>query len=162
MTRRLPLTLCVVLALVLPAACSREATESTPAPASTPHAPDPTGEWTVVAHRIPGVSAMTDADAAAWHGRVITITEDRAVSNQDTCAAIAFGHQTRPAGRFLGESYHIAPFTLGIEDSLVDVTWVSCGGTNWAAPGGVLIWTGADRVFTPWDGVFFEMRRGGE
>ena len=41
----------------------------------------------------------------------------------------------------------------------VSVTWVSCNGTFRTAPGGVLIWTGADRIVTPWDGVFFELVR---
>lgn len=141
------------------AGCSSEKKEA-PEPAGPRAAPDPAGRWTIVAHRIPGVSAMSDADAAAWHGRVIDITRKRAISNGDTCGAIAFGHETRPTARFLGEGYHIAPFALGIEDTTVGVTWISCGGTNWAAPGGVLIWAHADSVFAPWDGVFFQMVRG--
>jgi len=144
-----------VAVFVLLVACTSKENEASHAPTT----PDPAGRWTIVAHRIPGVSAMSDSMAALWHGRVIDIDHSRAVSGDDTCTGIAFGYEVRPAGRFLGEGYHVAPFTLGLPDSTVGVTWVSCNGENWMAPGGVLIWAEPDRVFTPWDGVFFEMER---
>jgi hypothetical protein len=150
--------LLVVLALAL--ACSGSEKESAPEPEQFSMTPNPVGVWTIVAHRIPGVSAMTDSTAAAWHGLVLTYEENRAAAGSDTCRAASYGFETRPADRFLGESYHIAPFTLGIEAKTLDVMWVGCGGSPWNSPGGVLIWIDRNRAFTPWDGVFFELRRG--
>lgn len=151
----------VIPLMLLVPACSNKKGE--PEPIAEEHAtesPDPTGAWTVVAHRIPGVSAKTEEEATAWHGRVITYAEGHVSSNGDTCQEATYGFETRPAGRFLGEAYHIAPFTLGIEKETIDVMWVGCGGDPWTAPGGVLIWVDDDRAFTPWDGVFFELTRG--
>ena len=147
-----------VLSLAL--ACSGQKEEPAPEPEQVSTAPSPVGEWTIVAHRIPGVSAMTDSTASAWHGLVLTYAEDRAAVGSDTCRAASYGFETRPADRFLGESYHIAPFTLGIEAKTLDVMWVGCGGNPWNSPGGVLIWVDRNRAFTPWDGVFFELMRG--
>lgn len=149
----------VVCAAVLALLACADPKQDAPASSSSIPTPDPAGRWVIVSHRIPGLSAMGDAAASAWHGRVVEITHERAISQRDTCEGIAFGHETRPAARFLGEGYHIAPFTLGIEDSLVTATWISCRGSNWTAPGGVLIWTHPDSVYAPWDGVFFRMAR---
>lgn len=145
----------VVSLLVLLAACASKKNETS----ATPATPDPAGRWTIVAHRIPGLAAMSDSMATLWHGRVIDIDHSRAISGDDTCLGIAFGYEVRPTGRFLGEGYHVAPFTLNLPDSTIGVTWVSCNGENWMGPGGVLIWAERDRVLTPWDGVFFEMTR---
>ena len=157
----------LVTVVALSLACSGKDKQEEAAPATeqmTEHvteSPDPIGAWTIVAHRIPGVSAKTEEEATAWHGRVITYADGHAASHDDTCRAATYGFETRPADRFLGESYHIAPHTLGIEKKTIDVMWVGCGGNPWAAPGGVLIWVDNDRAYTPWDGVFFEMTRGG-
>lgn len=153
----------IVPMTVLSLACSKkDERKDEPAPVveRANESPDPLGAWTIVAHRIPGVSAKTEEEAIAWHGRVIMYAEGHAASHDDTCRAASYGFETRPADRFLGESYHIAPHTLGIEKSTIDVMWVGCGGNPWTAPGGVLIWVDNDRVFTPWDGVFFELTRG--
>ncbi|HEX5133400.1 MAG TPA: hypothetical protein VFX92_13065 [Candidatus Krumholzibacteria bacterium] len=142
------------------AACSGKKSEPAPAPAATPRAePDPLGRWTIVAHRIPGVSAMSDDEAATWHGRVFDLTANLAVFGGDTCEAPSYGYGTKSAARFLGEDYHVAPFTLDIADSTIGITWVSCNDEFRRDPGGVLIWAGPNRLFTPWDGVFFELTR---
>ncbi|HEU4364815.1 MAG TPA: hypothetical protein VFT13_05050 [Candidatus Krumholzibacteria bacterium] len=156
----------LVTVMALSLACSGKDKKEEAAPASgqvaehVTESPDPIGAWTIVAHRIPGVSARTEVEATAWHGRVIMYAEGHAASHDDTCRAATYGFETRPADRFLGESYHIAPHTLGIDKKTIDVMWVGCDGNPWAAPGGVLIWVDNDRVFTPWDGVFFELTRG--
>ena len=46
-------------------------------PASSDKRPD---NWVVFGHRAPGVSAMSDAEAAAWHGRTIHFGTREAVS----------------------------------------------------------------------------------
>jgi hypothetical protein len=149
--------LAVALAVLTAAGCSNQKRESAAAEAAPAH--DPHGRWTVVAHHIPGVSAMSDEEAMAWHGRVFELGENQAIFTGDTCQAVTYGSGTRRADRFLGEDYHVAPFTLGIEDSTIYLTWVSCDGEFRRAPGGVLIWKGQDWLLTPWNGVFFELHR---
>jgi hypothetical protein len=147
----------VVVALCALAGCSGEPKQDA-APADA-LIPDPHGRWMVTAHHIPGVGAMSDEAATAWYGRTFDIETGRAIFDGDTCRAASYGNGQRNAARFLGEYYHIAPFTLGIQDTAITLTWVSCDGAFWEHAGATLIWVGPDRTLTPWDGVFFELTR---
>jgi uncharacterized membrane protein len=123
--------------------------------------PDPIGEWVVAAHRIPGIAAMTEAEAAKRHGHAVRFGREEAVSAADACRGVDYRHRTAPAGAFLAE-YRITPADLGLQggaSASLEVTEVFCGAEKWAAMGGTLIWIAEDRAYTPWDGVFFELRR---
>ncbi len=104
---------------------------------------------------------MDDAQAATWHGRVVRFGAAEATSGADTCRSPAYGYRTVPADSFLNAGFRISGSALGLLDSTsrVGLTQVSCGGANWAAPGGQLLWLTENRAYTVWDGVFFELRR---
>ncbi len=122
--------------------------------------PDPSGEWVVVAHRVPGISAMTDAEAAKRHGMVVRFGREDAASGTDTCRGVDYRHRTVDAQWLAGE-FRVTPADLGLDGaarSPFDVTEVFCEGTKWTAMGATLIWVASDRAYTVWDGVFFELR----
>jgi hypothetical protein len=149
--------------------CSRESSpDPAPAPApppadSTPVAPgDPRGDWTVVGHRFSGVSAAVEVDVSGWRGRRLHYASDAAVWQSDSCRAPGFRSYTAATDSFLGIGFHANAVDLGIDVKAMPrlrLTEITCGGEDWIAPGGLLIWTGADRALTPWEGAFFELER---
>jgi hypothetical protein len=127
-------------------------------PPTTPAAEDHT--WQIVAHKMPGVSAMSDADAARWHGRFVHLQARRAANGVDTCDTPAYTGTTQPAEAFLAVDYRILPSGLGVPaDAQVRVIEVTCGGQPWTALGGRVLSFGAAGEFAVWDGVFFVLRR---
>jgi hypothetical protein len=119
------------------------------------------GVWTVVGHHVPGISAMSDADAAAWHGGTVRLTATVAVSPGNHCAEPTYATRTVARDRLLATEFNLPPGSLTAMASLEDITLleVSCGGVRWAAMGGLLLGIDADHALTPWDGVFFELAR---
>lgn len=118
------------------------------------------GTWTVVGFRIPGVSAMTAEEAGQWKGRTIELSPQSAATGAESCATPTYETVTAPADSLLSVVYRIGPAALGLPPGgTIEVTRVSCSGSDWPAPGGLLLHTGADRAFTVWDGVFFEVER---
>ena len=118
------------------------------------------GKWTVRGFRIPGVSAMSNDEAGKWKGKVIELSANTASSGLEACATPAYETVTVPADSVLGLDYRISGTALGLTPgATIDVTRVTCSGTPWSAPGGVLLHTGANKAFTVWDGVFFELER---
>jgi hypothetical protein len=83
---------------------------------------------------MPGISAMTDAEADAWHGLSIRLGRDEAVSRDDRCATPAFR-------------------------TIADTMEVSCGQGVWSAFGARIVAAGPDRARALWDGVLFELVR---
>ncbi|MCF6356125.1 MAG: hypothetical protein L3J26_13700 [Candidatus Polarisedimenticolaceae bacterium] len=57
--------------------------------------------------------------------------------------------------------FRIHPRSLGFGEGSVETLRIHCGTGEWAAPGSFLLRTGADELFTVWDGVFFLLRREG-
>lgn len=118
------------------------------------------GKWTVTGHRLPGVSAMSDADASQWHGKVIEFTPASAVAGADACETPTYETVTLPADSLLNVDYRVGPASLGLAPgSTIEVTTVDCSGSQWSAPGGRLLHVGPNRAFTVWDGVFLELQR---
>lgn len=118
--------------------------------------------WAIVGHRTPGVSAMSDADATAWHGVVMEFQPAFAIAGEDTCWQASYTTHTVPADSLLRAGYRLAPHDLGLEDGAgasLGITVTSCGGEKWMTIGGVLLRVSEQRAFTPWDGVFFELER---
>ena len=125
-------------------------------------ADEPPGEWVVVGHRLPGVSAMSDAEAAAWHGRTIRFGARAALSGDETCAQPVYKEKEILADQYLSSQYHVRASTLGLESSqTVRLTEVYCGDQPWATLGGVLLRVAPDRGFAVWDGVFLELQPAG-
>ncbi len=138
----------------------REAPVTEAPDAEAPVTQAPETDWIVAGHRAPGVSAMSDADAKAWHGRAIRFGAAEAISNADTCAQAAYQEVDTPADSFLGIQYHIRAVDLGLEplrERRLRVIVVSCQGKPWSALGGVVLETAPDRRWAMRDGVFFEL-----
>ena len=105
-----------------------------PSPAAEPPPPALLGIWTVVSHSMPGVSAMSDAEADKWHGLSIRLLQAEAVSRSDRC---------------------VTPEYRSVADTLE----LSCGQGVWSAFGARMFAAGPDRVRALWDGVLFELER---
>ncbi len=159
------LVMCVAIVAVV--ACSKKKSEPAQETAAPP--PDTTEQvastspaaptdWVVVAHRIPGVSAMSEADAATWHGRVVRMAPEMAISGTDTCASPVYATVDANADSLLGLEYRVRAADLGLLTDRVRVTRVTCGGALWSAMGAIIVWRGDDRGLAPWDGVFFELQ----
>ncbi len=131
-------------------------TESVPASSS-----ELTGIWTVVGHHIPGISAMSDAEAAARHGKSLRLTATQAVSPGNHCDNPSYAARAVARGRFLATEFNLPPGRLPMLDSLERLTLleVTCNEGRWAALGGLLIEIDAGHALSPWDGVFFELAR---
>lgn len=139
-----------------------QAAEQPSAPPAVKADPDRTGIWTVAAHHIPGVSAMSEADARAWHGRTMRLTTDQALSDGSRCDGPTYTTRTVPADGYLGGEYNLPAGALEplASREALNLLEVSCDeGARWAAMGGLLIEVDDDRVLAPWDGVFFELER---
>ncbi|MGH8249775.1 MAG: META domain-containing protein [Steroidobacteraceae bacterium] len=129
------------------------------APASA--VPALTGIWTVVAHHMPGTSAMSDDEARARYGQTLRLTTSAATSPVGRCGAPSYATSRVQGDAWLASEYKlpagsVEPLAARGQSRLMRV---SCGGTPWAAFGGLLLEIDADRVLAPWDGVFFELER---
>ncbi len=171
-----------VLAAAMAAGCSAEAPSTdpepapgtgrtgVPPPASSPAAdpssaaPEPgvdlKGVWTIVSHMSPGISAMSEDDAAARHGRTIRLMDDGAYAMPDRCTQPGYDVRDVATAELLAE-YKLAPDALPqlAGRQTVRVLEASCYGNVWRAPGSRLIEIDEDRALVPWDGVFFEVAR---
>ncbi len=123
---------------------------------------DPTGVWTVVGHRAPGVSAMSPSEAGAWKGRTLQFGIAEAIAGADTCIAPSYQRRTVSADSLLSTDYRVTPAALGLPASgqqRLVLTEVACDGKPWRALGGLLLQTVDDHAFAVQDGIFFELRR---
>jgi uncharacterized membrane protein len=129
--------------------------------ATTAPTADLTGIWTVVRHRIPGVSAMSDAEASRLHGTTVRLMPTEALSSGQHCTAPEYATRLVTTRPFLAAEYHLPPGALARLDALerFQLFEVSCEGTTWAALGGRLLALDSDHVIAPRDGVFFELER---
>ena len=155
-------------ALLGSAGCGKSSEE--PAPAASPEAPaaapaeeafDPIGTWTVVAHFMPGVSAMNDDAAKAHYGQTLQLTETTATSSAEHCAAPKYPTRDVPTEAFLASEFNLPPENLKPLEGRDQLTIVeiSCDGAPWTAFGSLLLVIDAEHAFTPWDGVFFVLER---
>jgi hypothetical protein len=139
-----------------------ERTKATADTSSTvPKTSDLIGVWTVVGHYIPGISAMSDTDAAAWDGQTVRLTAAEAISPGTRCDQPAYATRMVARDNLLAEGFHLSPTSLAPLASLkrLALLEVSCHGAPWAAMGGQLIQIDADHLLAPWDGVFFKLQR---
>lgn len=158
----LPVAYVAIATLALAAGCRKaEQAPSAERAMEESSSPDLTGIWTVTGHHIPGISAMSDADATARHGWTIRLTADQALSGGNHCDEPAYATQSVATDRFLGTEFNLPPGGLAPLASVESITVleVSCGAASWTAMGGRVIGIDADRALAPWDGVFFELAR---
>lgn len=118
------------------------------------------GTWRVVSHRMGGVSALSDAEAQRFQGRMLVLTADSAVSADERCDAPTYDANAVTADRALADHRTTAQ-ALGVGAGAEAWTSVAvrCRGAAWTTLGGTLLLTDSDRALAPWDGVFFELER---
>ncbi|MGH7516090.1 MAG: hypothetical protein ACREOC_01290 [Gemmatimonadales bacterium] len=107
---------------------------------------------------------MSDAEAAAWHGRTIHLGTNEAVAGADTCPRPVYKQVEAPADSFLAVEYRIRGTDLGLANSpdlRLRVTDVFCGEDKWVVMGSRVLWVSQDHGYAVWDGAFFELRPGG-
>lgn len=118
------------------------------------------GEWAIVGHRMPGVGAMSEAEAAAWHGRVAYYATAFAAFGTDSCRLPSYRSREVRGDSLLAIDYHVAPSALGLAPrGPLTLIEVRCGESPWVAPGGTLLRMPDGTTYTVWDGTFFELRR---
>jgi uncharacterized membrane protein len=106
---------------------------------------------------------MDEREAARWRGRTLRLVEWEAQSPGARCADPSYETTSEPATAFV-ERFESWPTSLilPISGGLVEVMTVACEGSEWAAPGGVMIRVDAGRALTVWDGAFFSLERDAE
>ena len=117
--------------------------------------------WVIIGHAMPGVSAMSDQDAAKWHGRSIDLGPDLAIAGPDSCEHPLYESGPAP-GDSVMQSFNAAPGSLGAAwppGATVTLLRTFCNGETWYSPGAILIKTSPSHAYAPWEGVFFELER---
>lgn len=114
------------------------------------------GDWEVAGHRIPGIAAVTDGEAATHHGQTATYAAAQARFDRERCESPRYQPRTLTASA-LYEEYRLQPAQLGLTEpvTLIDV---ACA-TGQLGPGATLLIQSTDTLLTPWDGAFYELRR---
>jgi heat shock protein HslJ/uncharacterized membrane protein len=120
-----------------------------------------TGIWTVVAHHSPGVSALSNDAARAFYGETVRLTTAAAISSGNRCGEPRYAARQVPTASYLANEFKLPPGSLKplAGRNQIQLLETSCGGAAWTALGAKLLEVDANRVLTPWDGVFFELAR---
>ncbi len=114
------------------------------------------GSWRVTGHHIPGISALTEAEARSWYGKRATFAVDHAVFDGERCADPTYS--SRPMNVMqLAESFRLPAATFDQAASGICLVEVGCP-TGWSGPASLLL-QGPQRLIVVWDGVFFDLAR---
>ncbi|HUF36806.1 MAG TPA: META domain-containing protein [Gemmatimonadales bacterium] len=114
------------------------------------------GSWQVVAHRAPGIAAMSGNEADAWIGRTAGFSREQARFGTQQCSWPSYETRTiGDGGAFAGE-FGVPPAAVGL-NAPVRLVEVRCDGP-WERPGSRLFVKGPNEMLALWDGVFFELR----
>ena len=104
---------------------------------------------------------MSNADANAWHGRILRLTANQAFSHESRCDAPVYKKDIVSKNQFLGQQFNLPPQSLptlaGLEQ--ITVMQVFCGSERWVSLGGLMIQIDKTRALAVWNGVFFELAR---
>jgi hypothetical protein len=132
-----------------------------PASADGPAAFDPVGTWVIVGHHMPGISAVDADEAGSRNGETLLLTVSRAIASNDACDAATYSTRSVPADDYLASEYKLEPGRLKpvAGRGRLRLVEIACDGTPWIGFGALLIEVDANRVLTPWDGVFYELER---
>jgi hypothetical protein len=114
------------------------------------------GTWKILHSYAPSKSAASRAEAEQWIGRMVTYENDAATFGAATCANADYSGRTLDRYQFFLE-FHVK--WTDIAGVLEDATIinVSCNGSQWRSPGGMLLITQKDFIVATWDGVFFQL-----
>lgn len=119
------------------------------------------GEWRIIGHVIPGVSAMSESRASAWTGRAVEYTRLFARSPNGECVEPGYSDRNESVDALMSGEFGVPASSLPPVADLeaVDVVDVRCAGSGWRAAGESVMLLDRRRALTPWDAVFFELRR---
>ncbi|MBF8223636.1 COG3650 family protein [Halomonas sp. 328] len=118
------------------------------------------GEWRVVGHEAPGISALSEEQAEAWLGARLRINTAWMALGETFCEGMTHAAEPRPVGELLAD-YRLddgaLPPLAGRE--VVVQHRLDCDGQSWPTLGGTLLWLDEERLLAPWEGVFFMLER---
>jgi hypothetical protein len=123
-------------------------------PRAACHALVPT-TWVVTGHTAPGIAAMSDDEAEAWHGDELTITREQLTFRDDDCEPPTFANRELSRAKFEDE-FGVPADELRLAPGAICVTEVAC--PDGPMPGTLLV-HGRNELLLLWDGVWFQMRR---
>ncbi len=123
--------------------------------------PSLTGIWTVVAHHMPGTSAVSNDEARSRYGQTLRLTARSATSPSGRCDNPSYATSSVPTDSWLASEFKLARGSLKplAGRRQIELMQVRCGSASWTAFGGRLLEIDANRVLAPWDGVFYELTR---
>ena len=116
------------------------------------------GTWVVIDHKAPSISAMSEEEADSWVGKVAQYTKRKASFDGEVCESPTYKPSTMQT-QDLWTGFRISPESLGYKEGPIEVVEVYCENSEWVTPGSTLIRVGEDRLFTVWDGVFFQLQK---
>ncbi|WP_375056768.1 META domain-containing protein [Zobellella sp. DQSA1] len=114
------------------------------------------GDWTITAHHLPGIGAMSEAEAAAWHGRRLQLRFPWAEWEGERCEQPRYRLSSLEPGSLLAD-YRLAPGSLPSLESAPrpQRLEIACDQQPWLT----LLVPDQQRLLLPRDGTFFELRR---
>ncbi|GEK47551.1 hypothetical protein HPA02_18340 [Bisbaumannia pacifica] len=118
------------------------------------------GEWRVVGHEAPGISALSEAQAEAWLGARLRINEAWMALGETFCEGMSHEAESRPVDELLA-GYRLGDESLPPLDGreVVVEHRLGCDDRPWSTLGGTLLWLDETRLLAPWEGVFFVLER---
>ncbi|MDC8804039.1 hypothetical protein PRZ61_11375 [Halomonas pacifica] len=118
------------------------------------------GEWRVVGHEAPGISALSEEQAEAWLGARLRINEAWMALGETFCEGMSHEAESRPVDELLA-GYRLGDESLPPLDGreVVVEHRLGCDDRPWSTLGGTLLWLDETRLLAPWEGVFFVLER---
>lgn len=118
------------------------------------------GEWRVVGHHSPGISALSDDEAEAWHGARLRIGEGWLAMGEHYCETVSHVGEVLPVNQIL-DDYRLAADSLAplTEREQVARHRLDCDDGDWPVLGSQVLRLSDTQALAPWDGVFFELER---
>jgi hypothetical protein len=116
------------------------------------------GTWTVIDHKEPGISAMSQNEINSWIGKKIHYAKQKASLPSESCQFPAYKSKSMTIQEFKSE-FHFMPTFLDYTGQIIEVINISCKNEAWITPGSTLIWLEKEKLFMIWDGVFFRLQK---
>lgn len=110
------------------------------------------GEWEINEAQFPGITAMTDQEAAVWIGETIVYNKNIAHLVDEACHNPTYESEYIYNDGLEFDSYTLE--SLGLTEFPIEMISVSCD-TGYRGLGSTLIIKNKNSGFTIWDGAFF-------
>ena len=114
------------------------------------------GRWVVEGNIAPGISALSDEEAASWDGAVLSLDRQHVSFGEYGCTSPRF--ETKEVSRTdFEEEFRVSGQVLGLSRDAVCSTRISCEDAS-PFPGSLLLHA-EDHLLLFWDGVYFRVWR---